>query len=299
VKSPYLFRSYDNFAEEVKRNPGPADDNKIWEVARATSAAHLYFDEMEIDGKKYFDGGLGNNNPTRDLLDEVAKTSSDSVPEIRDLLNIIVSVGTGLKPTKAQRVRNKIPERIIRSIGWFDRAWDGINHMRHYATDVNETHEAIRAILGYTHCPKIPECDGYQQYARFHGGDKVGGLKLDEWRTTPRRLSGLEGLTTKDFIDKYIAEYLALPDVQAEIIRSAKSLVELRHARIKANRHRWRRFSHVSMHKCPRIGCRAKYYPIRTDAIQHVRRRHTIVYNSENVDQIIKEIPPRIEGGAF
>lgn len=36
---------------------------KIWEAARATSAAPHYFDAMLIDGISFVDGGLGYNNP--------------------------------------------------------------------------------------------------------------------------------------------------------------------------------------------------------------------------------------------
>jgi patatin-like phospholipase/acyl hydrolase len=36
----------------------------IWEAARATSAAPIYFKRFTKDGKEFVDGGLGWNNPT-------------------------------------------------------------------------------------------------------------------------------------------------------------------------------------------------------------------------------------------
>lgn len=49
-------------------NPGEFGDCKIWEAARATSAAPTFFDPMvlkSVDGKDHrlVDGGLGFNNP--------------------------------------------------------------------------------------------------------------------------------------------------------------------------------------------------------------------------------------------
>ena len=38
-------------------------DYKIWEAARATSAAPTYFPRMKLDEYEYVDGGVGFNNP--------------------------------------------------------------------------------------------------------------------------------------------------------------------------------------------------------------------------------------------
>jgi patatin-like phospholipase/acyl hydrolase len=36
---------------------------KIWEAARATTAAPTYFPRMKLDDYEYIDGGVGFNNP--------------------------------------------------------------------------------------------------------------------------------------------------------------------------------------------------------------------------------------------
>ncbi|KAJ7488806.1 hypothetical protein FB451DRAFT_1222817 [Mycena latifolia] len=83
---PDLFRSYDSPEE-------PAIDCLIWEAARATSATPKFFKPMEIGraGMKqlYVDGGVGNNNPTSLLLDEV----KNIYPQRRIVL--VASIGTG------------------------------------------------------------------------------------------------------------------------------------------------------------------------------------------------------------
>ncbi|KAJ7463766.1 hypothetical protein FB451DRAFT_1265648 [Mycena latifolia] len=83
---PDLFRSYDSPEE-------PAIDCLIWEAARATSATPKFFKPMEIGraGMKqlYVDGGVGNNNPTSLLLEEV----KNIYPQRRIVL--VASIGTG------------------------------------------------------------------------------------------------------------------------------------------------------------------------------------------------------------
>jgi hypothetical protein len=66
---------------------------KIWEAARATSAASTFFDPIEIGPHKevYVDGGLGYNNPIR-LLE---RESRDLWPDDE---RIFLSIGTGQAP---------------------------------------------------------------------------------------------------------------------------------------------------------------------------------------------------------
>jgi patatin-like phospholipase/acyl hydrolase len=54
-----LLRTY-NVPNDV---PNKFTNFKIWEAARATSAAPIFFKRLEKDGKKFIDGGLGFNNP--------------------------------------------------------------------------------------------------------------------------------------------------------------------------------------------------------------------------------------------
>lgn len=40
---------------------------KIWEAARATSAAPSFFGPIKIEGRKFGDGALNANNPVRQV----------------------------------------------------------------------------------------------------------------------------------------------------------------------------------------------------------------------------------------
>ena len=64
----------------------------IWEAARATSAAPVYFPAIEIQGHYYFDGGLAANNPLLEVVDE----ASSQFPGTD--IDCIVSIGTGKGP---------------------------------------------------------------------------------------------------------------------------------------------------------------------------------------------------------
>jgi len=73
------------------------DDIKIWEAARATTAATTFFAPAEIKSRnitsKFLDGGLGANNPSDQLWYEAEEVWGPGLlqPQIRCLLLI----GTG------------------------------------------------------------------------------------------------------------------------------------------------------------------------------------------------------------
>jgi predicted acylesterase/phospholipase RssA len=71
---------------------------KIWEAARATSAASSFFDPIRINignvGEEFVDGATGANNPIQELWNE-AKDMWDPEP-LESNLKCIVSIGTGV-----------------------------------------------------------------------------------------------------------------------------------------------------------------------------------------------------------
>src|SRR6267143_6345722 len=83
---PILFRSYQSHESH--------SGCKIWEAARATSAAPTFFKHIEIGNKQYFiDGGLGCNNPSRVVLDEAEALFGTCQ------IGCLVSIGTGQAAT--------------------------------------------------------------------------------------------------------------------------------------------------------------------------------------------------------
>ncbi|KAF4338524.1 hypothetical protein FBEOM_7563 [Fusarium beomiforme] len=79
-------RSYEPLDQ---RTSGPPERFKIWEAARATSAAPMYFPHIEAGGVSYFDGGLESNNPVIEVIEEAKQEFPD------DKIRTVISVGTG------------------------------------------------------------------------------------------------------------------------------------------------------------------------------------------------------------
>ncbi|KAF5550931.1 calcium-independent phospholipase [Fusarium napiforme] len=79
-------RSYEPLDQQIN---APAERFKIWEAARATSAAPMYFPHIEAGGVSYFDGGLESNNPVIEVIEEAKQEFPD------DKISTVISVGTG------------------------------------------------------------------------------------------------------------------------------------------------------------------------------------------------------------
>lgn len=105
----YLFRNYTSPRQLISeaessgdypKDPDPSEQ-LIWMVARATGAAPTYFRPY----RQYLDGGLISNNPTLDLLTEIAEYNAaykaiECDSEVCNL-QVLVSMGTGKPPVVA------------------------------------------------------------------------------------------------------------------------------------------------------------------------------------------------------
>lgn len=76
---------------------------RIWEAARATSAATSFFDPIIISGQVFADGATGANNPVYELWSEAIssfKPPDDNTWKLEDHLCCLISIGTGVPSTK-------------------------------------------------------------------------------------------------------------------------------------------------------------------------------------------------------
>ena len=80
---------HSNFYNEVR----------IWEVARATSAATSFFAPMKIkhagEPRCFLDAGLGHNNPIQELYVEAMSELGQPGSYFDDQIRVLVSIGTG------------------------------------------------------------------------------------------------------------------------------------------------------------------------------------------------------------
>ena len=118
---PVLFRTYQS--REVH------SDCRIWEAARATSAAPTFFKRIDLGGKQPFiDGGLGRNNPSRLVLDEAKHLFGSRQ------LGLLLSVGTGM--TKRTSIKKPgIFQWVVPT--------DVMDALKAIATDCEATHEVM------------------------------------------------------------------------------------------------------------------------------------------------------------
>jgi predicted acylesterase/phospholipase RssA len=161
---------------------------KIWEAARATSAAPFYFPAVTVNQVKFWDGGLANNNPAH----EVKLEKYMLFPSDRYRVSCFVSIGTGWADTK--------PEKSV---------LPGIGRGRQilgFVTNVDRAHQHMAQDFTRSRPPV---------YFRFNpttGNEKIG-------LADHHLLKSLEAHTNR---------YLQNPQVQSAITDCAKVLCERR-----------------------------------------------------------------------
>ncbi|KAL3481009.1 FabD/lysophospholipase-like protein [Aspergillus californicus] len=102
ITTPVLFR---NFKGKRMMDSDRLKYTKVWQAARATSAASGFFDPLVIRmgenpgyNETYTDGATGCNNPVRQLWNEACDMFLGEQERLEDHLDCIISIGTG-KPS--------------------------------------------------------------------------------------------------------------------------------------------------------------------------------------------------------
>lgn len=147
---------------------------RIWEAARATTAATTFFDPINIKGKYYIDSGPANfNNPSEEVFTE-GKQLFDGNNDIA----LLVSVGTGsldeINIKKPQGLQTLIPVDVVKSLV-------------KVATSCGKVHQSMERQLEPTNTV-------YQRFNLDTGGKPPA---LDEWN----QMEALRGLT-RDWLRK-------------------------------------------------------------------------------------------------
>ena len=229
----YLFRTYDHEAEDDQlhiQNPGLAHKHEIWKVARATSAAPNYFKEIIIDGYSYTDGAAGHNNPAIlahcEVCDKETQAADSAYP-----IRLLVSIGTGQKSDRIDRVKHTIPH-----LPRVQRALDLLRRVEVELTNADQADQTVRTVMR----------QHKRDYYRWTGGEHIGALKLDKWKPEGRRSK----LSTKDYIEQKVDEFVQSPAVKNKMRECAAALVNHRRARLAYNRSRWKRNTYCCKFRC-------------------------------------------------
>ncbi|KAI4166730.1 MAG: hypothetical protein LQ343_007804 [Gyalolechia ehrenbergii] len=188
---PRLFRSY-----PVRENA--ATNCKIWEAARATTAAPTFFKRITIadDGgaqEDFLDGALRFNNPARLVLEEAMKSFGGA-----SKLGCLVSIGTGHPGTIGLSQPDAFQKILpIEMVGVLKRI----------ATNCEETAHELAG--RFRQSP-----DRYFRYSVSHG---IGRISLEEWKkmneVQVHTKAYMEEVDISSSVDKYP---LALLDTNFE-----------------------------------------------------------------------------------
>jgi hypothetical protein len=143
------------------------DHVKIWEAARATTAASYFFKPMTLRvGKRmtedYIDAAIGCNNPADYLLREAADRMGTG-----RRLGCLISIGTGTRSVRIGRA----PAGLMNIVQTPTFVKDLLGTLKSKATDSEETHRHLQAKLG-----------GYSNaYFRFNVPDAAAEVKLHHY----------------------------------------------------------------------------------------------------------------------
>lgn len=143
-RAPVMFRSYLN-PLEVSTLP----TIKLWEAARATSAAPYYFTPLKVGNYTFVDGGLQANNPLGWLWNEVLSVFGPTRPT-----SCFLSIGTGVDQAKS------IPSNLMA------HPIDFVHGMVGAATNTEVTNILFRSLIN-SFAPK----NVTKKYWRFNVGD--------------------------------------------------------------------------------------------------------------------------------
>jgi hypothetical protein len=258
IDVPYIFRSYNHFPRGddkfpfslYPRNPGPSSGFPIWKVARATTAAPLYFAPMQeaIDNTPppprltlisristisfnrrqtgspatvpvtFIDGGFGEaNNPSTEAYNEII-TSNERI-------GTLVSIGT------ARGKGDKFETGLRRLIA------------------------ATFAVVGDpepSHLTMLKESKekGFGYY-RLNEPNGLPDLQFDEWK--PRK----NGSRTQQKILAAYQRWAADPKVLVQLQMCAMDLVRRRRLRT-ADESQWERYSIKAYFDCQETKCPKK-----------------------------------------
>ena len=151
------------FRDYPRVDLGIPSNISIVDAACATSAATSYFDEVNVNGRLYRDGGFGANNPVTEVWHEAREIwiKDDYEIQLGDILKCFVSIGTGFPKTEGMKEGVK---------GFIDTLKNMVTQTKRTADDFMRSHRNLTKI------------DGTQRYFRFNVEQGLQDVGLEEWK---------------------------------------------------------------------------------------------------------------------
>jgi hypothetical protein len=235
---------------------------------------------MVIGEAEYIDGAFESNNPSYELWNEITARSKNRTA---DTFQVFVSFGTG-KPAKDPGLAVSRSSKLVRPI---KKLWKIGQYSIGRLTEAEQTHTQMK--------DRFRDHEMQDKYHRFNVDDPVlGTIELDEW---------IEGKKGKDdtllFIRKAVAEEFENEEVQEDLRKCAKLLVDHRRGRACASSRkaasRWERFSKCITFRCPH--CEGGEYRSRVDFCSHLTEQHQSEWQrpSEQDDEGMRSFNERLD----
>ena len=275
--------------QRAPRQQGPAPRLAIWKVARATSAAPGYFEPIKIpkgqdpnEFVEFKDGAFGVNNPSEEAWVDVIHKNGG----LDNSVAIFVSIGTGVHSTS---IFSDLPGN------WQNLKAEIKGAIRHPAR-TRGVHENMAI--------HSDSAAGFE-YFRFDGGEPLGHVALDEWKSHSRFAkfrgkNATPGCITIEKMNKATAEYLQEPSVQEDLLKVAELLVHRRRLRTR-DLSAWDRYASASWYECTHKGCRHRIIDTADLYKRHVKEEHDIKLVEEIIERDMRksrrcwEYPPAHE----
>jgi hypothetical protein len=171
IKYARRFRTY------VVRNDA-TPNCKIWEAARATTAAPTFFKRIAIGEpghikEQFLDAAVGCNNPTQEILNESRLVFGDNRH-----LGVLISLGTGQKTTPSLAGSTTFQKILPTKLSEFANL---MKVLAKIATDSEKLADEISQ--RFENVPDI--------YFRFNATHGAGEITLEEWK----RMDVVQALT--------------------------------------------------------------------------------------------------------
>ncbi|KAI1458357.1 FabD/lysophospholipase-like protein, partial [Annulohypoxylon moriforme] len=258
---------------------GRSGDLSVWQVARATTAAPMYFEPMEIltDGnsrltrtnsrlnkhggslkpyrERLEDGGLGHaNNPSKVMYDELTEQLPNHM-----------SVGTFVSIGTARPMEQPTGSRLFRIIkGSISR----LGNPEH-------THKHMKNL--------VSKGQSFSYY-RLNQPNGLAGVEMDDWNPKP------SGKDTMNIMKATFDAYIGDPEIVRYMQKCAKELVTARRARVEANLPKWERFAlgkhfYCKIPNCPDDEVRREIDEVKF--IAHLKEGHNM--RDDDIQAALKE----------
>jgi hypothetical protein len=255
--APFLFRSYDSAVAVVEGSRFPSAEAStfpISEVVRASVRAQDSPKSIHLGDGKYRDAGIGLNNPSIQVYQEVVQQTQGTT--VFDPISLFLSIGCGFSHPDASTPSSKSDDR------------DTLGHL------FSKVERALYAISESVHrsMEELHKSSNPFSYYRFDVPDALNSIALDKWNNTPGPDS------TYSRICAATTSYLDTQRCRESLAECAKNLVDRRRKRCEDIQ--WESFAFGTRYWCEhtnpcdhkRVG--TKPFETRDELLNHLRLEH-------------------------